>query len=87
LSAHDRQRVATAFGAILRTARAGAGISQEKLAERADIDRTYPSLLERGRRQPTLSKLIDIANAVGIEPAVLVTLTVARVRREKCDSR
>jgi transcriptional regulator with XRE-family HTH domain len=87
MSMHDRRRVATAFGAILRTARAGAGISQEELAERADIDRTYPSLLERGLRQPTLSKVIDIANAIGIEPAVLVTLTVARIRWEEFDLR
>lgn len=85
MSVLDRRRIATAFGAILRTARAGAGISQEELAERADIDRTYPSLLERGLRQPTLGKVIDIANAIGIEPAVLVTLTVAHIRREKCD--
>jgi transcriptional regulator with XRE-family HTH domain len=82
MSAFDRRRVAHVFGAILCTARKGAGISQEKLAELADVDRTYPSLLERGLRTPTLGKFIDIADALGIEPAALVAMTVARLRRE-----
>jgi DNA-binding XRE family transcriptional regulator len=59
MSAVDHRAVAAAFAAILRTARVGAGLSQEKLAEAADIDRTYPSLLERGLRQPTLAVLIE----------------------------
>jgi hypothetical protein len=45
MGAVDLRAVATAFAAILRTARVGAGLSKEKLAEAADIDRTYPSLL------------------------------------------
>jgi transcriptional regulator with XRE-family HTH domain len=75
--------VAKAFGAVLRTVRTGAGFSQEDLAEGADIDRTYPSLLERGLRQPTLGKLIAIANALGVEAATLVTRTVERLRGEE----
>jgi transcriptional regulator with XRE-family HTH domain len=81
MSAVDHHAVATAFAAILRTARVGAGLSQEKLAEAADIDRTYPSLLERGLRQPTLAVLIAVASALKMEPALLVTMTVARLRR------
>jgi transcriptional regulator with XRE-family HTH domain len=67
---------------MLKLARTGAGLSQEKLAEVAEIDRTYPSLLERGLRQPTLAVLIAVAFALKIEPALLVTMTVARLRRE-----
>jgi transcriptional regulator with XRE-family HTH domain len=78
----DHRRVAVAFGGVLKRARTGAGLSQEKLAEGANIDRTYPSLLERGLRQPTLAMLIAVAYALQIEPALLVTLTVARLRRE-----
>jgi transcriptional regulator with XRE-family HTH domain len=48
----------------------------------ADIDRTYPSLIERGLRQPTLAVLIAVAFALKMEPALLVTMTVARLRRE-----
>jgi transcriptional regulator with XRE-family HTH domain len=67
---------------VLKLARNGAGISQEELAEAADIDRTYPSLLERGLRQPTLAVLIAVAYALEIDPALLVTMTVARLRSE-----
>jgi len=39
----------------MRYVRAKQGISQEKLAELAEIDRTYVSLIERGERHPTLA--------------------------------
>jgi hypothetical protein len=51
VSTRNAHEVARAFGAILRAARVATGISQEVLAERADCDRTYPSLLERGMRR------------------------------------
>jgi transcriptional regulator with XRE-family HTH domain len=83
MSALDPRQVARAFGAILKAVRAEAGISQEVLAERADCDRTYPSLLERGLRQPTISVLIDIANALRVEPATLVAAFANGVRRRE----
>jgi XRE family transcriptional regulator, regulator of sulfur utilization len=76
----DPRQVARAFGTILRAARLAAGISQEALAARADCDRTYPSLLERGLRTPTLSVIIEIAHALGVEPAQLVSETLKRLR-------
>ncbi len=45
------------FGEILREFRTNANLSQEKLAELSSLDRTYISLLERGKRQPTLQTL------------------------------
>jgi hypothetical protein len=45
MSAQSRRRVAVAFGGVLRDARDGSGLSQEGLAEGAEVDRTYPSLL------------------------------------------
>jgi transcriptional regulator with XRE-family HTH domain len=78
----DQRRVAKAFGAVLKSTRTNAGISQEKLAELANIDRTYPSMLERGIRQPTLGRVIAIANALHIEPAAIVAATVTRLRPE-----
>jgi transcriptional regulator with XRE-family HTH domain len=61
-------------------------ISREKLAELANIDRTYPSMLERGIRQPTLGRVIAIANALHIEPAAIVAATVKRLRPESATS-
>ena len=77
-----RRQVARAFGSLLRTARNGAGLSQEKLAERANMDRTYPSLLERGLRTPSLLQLLNIGDALKVRPGMLVDMTAARLQRE-----
>ena len=68
----DREIVAIAWGRILRAAREAAGMSQETLAMRAHLDRTYPSLLERGRRTPTLTSLFAISHALNVPPSELV---------------
>src|SRR5580692_11205137 len=79
------KNVARAFGRVLRAARLAAGLSQEQLAERADLDRTYPSLLERGRREPTLDVFLRLANAVHRAPAELLATTLAqRPLRDPC---
>jgi len=64
--------LAQAFGQVLRERRLAAGLSQEKLALEAGVDRTFVSLLERGGRQPTLSTLWRLAGALGIAPSELV---------------
>jgi transcriptional regulator with XRE-family HTH domain len=68
--------VATAFGRVLREMRKRKKLSQEDLALGAGLDRTYPSLLERGQRQPTLAVLLAVARVLEISPAVLVNRTV-----------
>jgi transcriptional regulator with XRE-family HTH domain len=65
-------QLAQAFGRVLRERRLAAGLSQEKLALEADVDRTFVSLLERGGRQPTLSTLWRLAGALGIGPSELI---------------
>ena len=82
MSAPDRARVARAFGIVLKTARSGAGLSQHQLAHAAHVANNLPGLLERGVLQPTLSTLIALAAALGISPAMLVTMTVGRLTRE-----
>jgi transcriptional regulator with XRE-family HTH domain len=70
--------IARAFGAVLKAARKAKGLSQEELAADAGIDRTYPSLLERGLREPTLTVLFQLSGALDRAPAALVDLTLAR---------
>lgn len=57
----------------LRLARQKAGISQEALADLADVDRTYVSGIERGKRNPTITILAKFADALGTTTAVLLT--------------
>jgi transcriptional regulator with XRE-family HTH domain len=75
-----RKQAARAFGQALRAARLARGLSQEQLAEGAELDRTTPSLYERGLRTPTLTVLIDIGHALDIEPTQLVSDTIERLR-------
>ena len=77
----DRGVVALAWGAVLREAREAARMSQESLAQRAQIDRTYPSLLERGLRTPTLPCIFAISDALGLNPAEVVARTWTAYRR------
>lgn len=64
--------IAEVFGKVLREIRLEKKISQEKLAEYCDLDRTYISLLERGKRQPTITTIFKLAEALQIEPSQLI---------------
>ena len=48
----------------LRSRRDEAGLSQERLAELCDLDRTEISLLERGERSPRLDTLVQLARGL-----------------------
>ena len=81
--AFDRHQVARAFGAVLKSARTRKGLSQSARCDAANMDCTYPSLLERGLRTPSLLVVIEIGHALGIEPAQLVVETLARLRGDE----
>jgi transcriptional regulator with XRE-family HTH domain len=68
----DPNRVAKTFGCVLRDERIAQDISQTELSERADVDRTFISLMERGSRQCSLTTLFKLARAFGIRPSTLV---------------
>ncbi|HLG69932.1 MAG TPA: helix-turn-helix transcriptional regulator [Chloroflexota bacterium] len=59
-----RQRL-SAFGEAVRRFRDVKGISQEELAFRAGLHRTYVSNLERGLINPTLLSMYTLAEALG----------------------
>ncbi len=61
-----------AFGQVLRESRKNSGISQEALALICGLDRTFISLLERGQRQPTLSSIFSIAEALESHPSKML---------------
>jgi transcriptional regulator with XRE-family HTH domain len=56
----------------LRQRRNDAGMSQEELAHRAGIDRTYVSALERCKFAASIEVLDQLATALGIEAADLL---------------
>jgi len=64
--------VRVAFGRSLMEFRKARGLSQKHLAELADLDRTTPSLLERGLRQPTLAVVFLLGRALEVDPRELI---------------
>lgn len=61
-----RDPLLLAFGRCVRRHREARDFSQEKLAERADLDRTYISDIERGGRNPSIRSITAIARALGL---------------------
>ena len=54
------------FGDRVRELRLSKGLSQEELAFRVNIHRTYIGGIERGERNPSLKNIAAIANALGV---------------------
>ena len=63
--------VKKAFGAAIRSARLDQGISQEELADRADLHRTYVSDVERGMRNVSLENIEKLGNALRLSVSTL----------------
>ena len=68
-SVHNPGRAA--FAARVRALRLAKGLSQEQLAERAGLHRTYVSSLERGQRNVGLDNILDLAAALDVPAAEL----------------
>lgn len=54
------------------------GLTQEALADRAGVHRTYVSLLERDKKSPTVAMLFRLCRVLEVRPSTLI----ARVERE-----
>jgi transcriptional regulator with XRE-family HTH domain len=67
------------LGEELRRAREKAGLSQEEVAHRAGIDRSYLSQLENDRKSPTVDLLLRVCGALGTKMSTLI----GRVERKR----
>jgi len=59
------RKFSTAFNRVVRRHRLAQELSQEALSERAEVDRTYVGLLERGQRGVGLDVAKRLAEALG----------------------
>lgn len=64
----------TVLAENLRRLRTEAGLSQEELADRAGLHRTYVSSVEGGHRNVTLENIFALAEALGTTPSALVRI-------------
>ena len=60
------------FGKRVRALRTERGWSQEELADRAGLDRTYVSSLERGHRNVALLNIVRLAEGLEVDPGSLL---------------
>ncbi|MEC1179648.1 helix-turn-helix transcriptional regulator [Metasolibacillus meyeri] len=60
------------IGTVLKRLRLSMKFSQEELAARSSLDRTYISMLERNIKQPTITTVFLLANALNMKPSEFV---------------
>ncbi|WP_232331177.1 helix-turn-helix domain-containing protein [Thermoactinomyces sp. CICC 10521] len=65
-------KIEEALALVIRKSRKKCKMSQEELSLRCGLDRSFISLIERGKRKPTLHTIFLIAQALGIKPSVIV---------------
>ena len=77
----DRHQAATHFGKILLKRRLQAGLSQEAVADAANLHRTYIGMIESGRRLPTVLTAWQLARSLEVSFADLMAEVDAAYRR------
>ena len=60
------------LGSNIKHYRTALGLSQEKLAEFAELHRTYVGAVERGERNISAKNIAKIAEVLGVEPHLLM---------------
>lgn len=60
------------FGNIITKYREKLGISQDDLAHRSKIDRSYVGRVERGERNPTINMLLKLASGLDVPASLLI---------------
>lgn len=71
-SVAKRSNVSITLGEAIRARRTKAGLSQEQLAEKADLARNYIGNIERAEYKVTVETLARIAKALGVKVRDLV---------------
>lgn len=70
-------------GTAIRYFRHEAGLSQDGLADRMDVSPSYISMLESGKRYPSIEMLIRIALALNIKPGLMLDYIAERYLQRK----
>ena len=68
------------IGAKIAACRKRAGMSQEKLANEADMERNYISLLELGKNSASVKKIFSLASALGVGVAEFMGMVEDRLK-------
>ena len=74
MTANEKQDIKIRFGSAVRQSRLGKGLTQEELAFRAGLHRTYIADIERGVRNTSIVNIEKIAAALDISISDLLKL-------------
>jgi len=69
----EEGKIIRVMGDNVRALRLSLSLSQEELAFRAGVDRTYISQIERGVGNPSVLVLVKISATLGVEPQELLS--------------
>lgn len=78
-----KTQVQIEFGKRLKNKRLELGLTQEMLAEKADLESTYIGSIERGERNVSLGNIIALAQALKISPHELIPGTFLRTQEQE----
>ena len=81
-----RNQVRRAQGIVLRKLRNEAGLSQEALAHKAGLDRSYIGMVERGHHSPgtdTLDKILTALHVTFLRHGAEMTAALKKLRHEQ----
>jgi transcriptional regulator with XRE-family HTH domain len=68
-------------GDEIRSVREAAGMSQQELADKAKLHRTYINMVERGKKNPTIEVFVRICNALEIVPSKMFARNEKHAKR------
>ncbi|MGN6828933.1 helix-turn-helix domain-containing protein [Paucibacter sp. M5-1] len=80
------QNVLKAAAAEIKARRARIEISQEELAHRADVHRSFIARLEVADTQPSLAVLLRLADALETDPGEMVRAIAKRLKQERASA-
>ena len=85
LNKNTVETIETQFGHRIRELRQAKGLSQEELAFKAGVHRTYLGGIERGERNPSLKNIVAIADALEIALSKLFLFAEHRPKTGKSE--